>query len=207
MVDEFILFDDMQYTRRDWRNRNLIKTKDGLKWLTIPVEVKGKYYQKIKDTKVSSISWGEDHWKTIRHNYSAASHFREFRDIFEPLYCECQEEFLSRINYRFLKAICGILNINTKISWAMDYPLLEGKTERLIGLCKSAGAAHYLSGPAAKDYIDEKLFKKEGISLSYMDYSGYPPYSQLYGEFAHNVSIMDLLFNEGQQAKKYMKSF
>lgn len=208
MVDEFILYDDMQYTKRDWRNRNLIKTKDGLKWLTIPVEVKGKFFQKIKDTKISDGSWAREHWKTISYNYAAAPYFKSYQEPLEKAYAECEnEESLSTVNHKFLVLVCGWLGIKTKISWSMDYPLVEGKTERLVGLCKSAGADFYLSGPSAKDYIEEKFFQEAGIGLEYMDYSGYPAYTQLFGPFEHGVSILDLIFSEGPNAVKFMKSF
>ena len=208
MVDEFILYDDMQYTRRDWRNRNIIKTPQGPKWLTIPVDVKGKYHQKIKDTRIKDPAWAERHWKSITHNYARAGFFDEYREVFERLYAECEgEEYLSRVNYRFITAICEILGIRTEITWSMDYELVDGRTERLVGLCQSAGATHYISGPAARDYIEEDLFREAGIGLSYIDYSGYPEYRQLYGEFTHRVSVIDLILNEGPDAPKYMKSF
>ena len=206
-VDEFILYDDVQYTRRDWRNRNYIKTPKGLEWLTIPVDVKGKYHQRIRDTRVSEPGWAEGHWKSILHNYAKASHFPRYRPLFEELYLGCKEEYLSRINHRFMTAICDLLGIRTRITWSMDYALEEGKTERLVGLCKSAGAQHYLSGPSARDYMDESLFAREGIEVSYMDYSGYPEYTQLHGAFEHTVSVLDLLFNEGPDAPRFMKSF
>lgn len=207
MVDELILYDDMQYTRRDWRNRNYIKTQNGLMLLTIPVEVKGKYFQKIKDTKVSDSSWPKNHWMTIVHNYAKAKYFKEYQGILESLYIDCKEEYLSQINYRFISAICKLLGIDTKISWSMDYDLVEGKTERLVGLCKSTHATHYISGPSAKDYIVDELFQKEDVELSYMDYSNYPEYKQLFGQFEHGVSIIDLILNEGPNATKFMKSF
>jgi hypothetical protein len=207
LVDEFILFDDMQYTRRDWRNRNKIKTPDGPKWLTIPVEVKGKYFQAIKDTVISDPEWNHKHWRSIVHNYSKARYFNEYKDLLEELYLGSNDKSLSQINYRFLIAICEILGITTKVSWSMDYCLTEGKTERLIDLCKQADATEYLSGPAAKGYINEDLFKKEGIALRFMDYSGYPEYNQLYPPFDHYVSIVDLIFNEGPDAQKFMRSF
>ena len=207
LVDEFILFDDMQYTKRDWRNRNKIKTPDGLMWLTIPVKVKGRYYQKIKETAISDPQWDEKHWRSIVCNHSKAKYFTEYRELFEDLYLGCNETLLSRINYRFLTAICEILGIDTKLSWSMDYRLIEGKTERLVDLCKQAGATEYLSGPTAKGYIDEELFSEEGITLRYMDYSGYSEYNQLYPPFDHHVSIIDLIFNEGPDAPKYMRSF
>jgi hypothetical protein len=207
MVDEFILFDDVQYTKRDWRNRNKIKTPNGLKWLTIPVEVKGKYYQTIKDTVIGDPGWWKNHWLTIAHNYGKATYFNEFRGFFEKLYLGTDAKFLSLINYRFITAISELLGIETKISWSMDYKILDGKTERLVDLCKQTRATEYISGPSAKGYIDEELFKSERIAIRYMDYSGYSEYNQLYPPFDHFVSIIDLIFNEGPDAKKYMKSF
>jgi hypothetical protein len=207
LVDEFVLFDDMQYTRRDWRNRNLIKTRSGPHWLTIPVAVKGNYFQKIKDTQVSDAGWARRHWESILHNYSKATHFSRYRELFEHLYLGPQENFLSRINYIFLTAICKILGISTRISWSEEYTLVEGKTERLVGICKQAGATTYISGPSARDYIDETLFNNENISLEYTDYSSYPEYRQLFPPFEHGVSVIDLIFNEGPDAPKFMKSF
>ncbi len=207
MVDEFILFDDMQYTRRDWRNRNKIKTQHGIQWLTIPVEVKGKYYQKICETLVCDSKWGETHWKTILHNYSKAKFFAEYKDLFEELFLNSDEKYLSLINFRLLSTICKILGINTHISWSMDYEMIDGKTERLVHLCKQAKATEYLAGPASKNYIDENLFEEAKIKLSYIDYSGYPEYCQLFPPFVHEVSIIDLIFNEGHNTQKFMKSF
>lgn len=210
MVDEFILYDDMQYTRRDWRNRNKIMTKNGLLWLSIPVEVKGKFYQKINETKIVDISWVDNHWKSIQYNYAKTKYFSDYEKHIWEVYEACRkEEFLSHINYRFIKKICDILGIKTKISWSSDYHLVSGKTERLVGLVKEAGGDYYLSGPAAKDYIVDELFEQAGIKLEWMDYSGYPEYRQRGGGnvFEHGVSILDLIFNEGPYAKEYMKSF
>ncbi len=205
-VDEFILYDDMQYTRRDWRNRNLIKTPRGLEWLTIPVQVKGKYFQKINETRISDPDWAKTHWATIAHNYRKAKYFREYREFFEGLYLGCNEEYLSRINFRFIEGICRLVGIRTRLSWSMDYPLREGKTERLVGLCVGAGATDYLSGPSAREYMDERLFAEAGITVSYMNYAGYSEYTQLHGGFEHGVSIVDLVLNEGPNVMRYMKA-
>lgn len=207
LVDEFILLDDVQYTRRDWRNRNIIKTKNGPMWLTIPVKVDGKIPQRICETVVINSEWNHNHWKSIIHHNTKAKYFRDYKEVFEDLYLGSSEKMLSRINYRFLKAICDILNIKTKLSWSMDYGLFEGKTERLVSLCKKSDATEYLSGPAAKAYLNEELFRQEGITVRYMDYSGYLEYSQLYPPFEHQVSVIDLIFSEGPNASKYMKSF
>ncbi len=112
-VDEFILYDDVQYTIRDWRNRNIIKTAQGPKWLTIPVEVKGKYHQKIKDTAISDPGWARKHWATIVHSYSRAPYFAKYRELFENLYLGSEDKMLSGINHRFLSAICLLLEIGT----------------------------------------------------------------------------------------------
>lgn len=206
-VNELVLYDDVQFTKADWRNRNQIKTQGGVKWLTVPVEVKGKYSQKIKDTRISDPRWARKHWEAIRHSYSKAGCFKDFRELFEELYLTCNEEFLSRINFRFLEAVNRVLGIETRISWSSDYKLPEGKNERLISICKEAGATKYISGPVAKEYLDESVFQQEGIEVEWMDYSGYTEYRQLFPPFEHGVTILDLLFNEGSNAKTFMKSF
>lgn len=208
MADEFILYDDMQYTRRDWRNRNKIVTTKGLQWLSIPVVNKGRFFQKINETQVVDDHWADDHWKSICCNYARAKYFDVYAAQVRNLYDTCrQEKFLSRINYIFIRSICNILGIKTKISWSSDYGIVEGKTERLIDLVKKAGGDHYLSGPAAKDYIADTMFDEAGIELEWMDYTGYPEYHQLSDVFEHGVSILDLIFNEGPDTCKFMKSF
>jgi hypothetical protein len=207
LADEFILFDDAQYTRRDWRNRNKIKTPHGPEWLTIPVEVRGRYSQKIKDTVISDPQWNVKHWRAISLNYATARYFSEYKSFLEELYVGSSERYLSEINFRFLRALCSLLGINTKLSWSMDYRLVEGKTERLIDLCKQAGATEYLSGPVAKAYLDEDLFQAAHVKLSYMDYANYREYTQLYPPFDHAVSILDLILNTGPDAQRFLKSF
>ena len=206
-VDEFILFDDMQYTRRDWRNRNRIKTPQGVAWLTVPVEVKGRYHQAINETVVSDPRWRDTHWRTLEHNYARARCFQEYRAAIEELYRGSEETYLSRINHSFLTRIAELLGISTTLTWSSDYGVVEGKTERLVDLCQKAGATDYVSGPSAREYIDPAVFDAANIRLHYMDYSGYREYDQLYPPFEHGVSILDMLFNLGPDAPSYMKSF
>ncbi|MBK8982164.1 MAG: WbqC family protein [Ignavibacteria bacterium] len=207
LADEFVFYDDMQFTKRDWRNRNQIKTKDGVKWLTVPVDVKGKYFQKIRDTKISDPCWAQSHWETIVHNYSKAEYFKEYKDIFSELYLGREYEFISDVNYTFTNRICELLGIEKKIRLSEEFELLEDRTERLINICEKLGATDYYSGPAAKAYMDESKFENKNIKVHYFDYTGYPEYRQLHGEFTHAVSIIDLIFNEGPNAKKFMKTF
>jgi hypothetical protein len=164
--------------------------------------------QKINETKVTDKLWASKHFKTISQNYSKAKYFKEFAPIFERLYKDvADEELLSVINYKFIVAINDILGIKTKILKCEDFNLIEGQTSRLVRICKDTGATHYLSGPAAKDYLDESLFEKENIKVEWMSYSGYLEYEQLYPPFIHGVSIVDLIFNEGRNATKFMNSF
>lgn len=208
MVDKFILFDDAQFTKRDWRNRNRIKTKEGPQWITIPVEVKGKFHQKICQTKVSDPAWAERHWRTISLHYSRANYFDDLRTTFQDMYRQSAELlFLSDINLFFTQRICDMLKIRTVLQKSCDFHLIEGKTERLIDLCRQAGATDYFSGPTAKAYLEESRFREANIRVHYFDYQDYPTYRQLYGEFVHEVSIIDLLFNEGPNAIRYLKSF
>ena len=203
-VDEFILFDDVQFTKRDWRSRNRIKTADGPLWLSIPVRVKGRYLQAIKDTVVSDPAWNRIHWQTIRSHYAKAPCFRQFQDAFEDLFLGCDHASLSHINYRFTAGLCQMLGISTRLSWSMDYVTMPGQTERLVSLCQQAGATEYLSGPAARTYIDPLQFERAGITLSFFDYLGYPEYQQLHPPFDHFVSVVDLILNTGADAPAYM---
>lgn len=204
-VDEFIIYDDMQYTRRDWRNRNQIKTPQGLQWLTVPVIVKGKYHQKIRETEISNTEWASLHWKTLAQNYRRAAHFEEIASWLEPIYSEENFTHLSQLNRRLIEEICRYLGIKTAITNSWDYRVDEGKTERLASLCGQASGTEYISGPAAKDYIDEKIFFDKGIKLTWFDYAGYPEYPQLWGDFSHGVTILDLLFNCGGNSHRYMR--
>lgn len=204
-VDECILFDDMQYTRRDWRNRNRIKTPAGPLWLSVPVRVKGRYHQKIRDTEIDGRDWAAQHWRGLLQNYRRAPHFSEVAAWLEPLYLNMAHTHLSALNRTFIEAVCAYLDIPTRLTNSWDYVLKEGRTERLVDLCLQAGGDEYLSGPAARDYIEPAAFAARGVRLAWFDYQGYPSYPQLWGDFVHEVSILDLLFNCGRRAPAYMK--
>lgn len=204
-VDHFILYDTAQFTKNDWRNRNKIKTPRGLSWLTIPV--RHHFGQSIQETRISDRLWAKRHWDSLAQNYAGASHFREFSSVFKRLYNDvAAEELLSGVNHRFLTELNSILGIRTPMTWSRDWRLVDGQTERLVDLCRQVEADQYLSGPAAKGYIQEDLFEAAGIEVSYIDYSGYPEYRQLSPPFEHGVSILDLIFNEGPDAHKFMKN-
>ena len=204
-VDEFILLDDVQFTKRDWRSRNQIKTKDGLLWLSIPVQTKGRYRQSIMETTISDQTWSHRHWQTIRSAYARAPYFESYAPQLASLYEAPISDKLSQVNYSLLTTMCGAFGITTSISWSSDYLAGEGRNERLIDLCVKAGATEYLSGPTAREYLDERAFAAAGVAVQFADYSGYPMYSQPYPPFEHAVSALDLLFCTGPHALEYMK--
>jgi hypothetical protein len=203
-VDEFIFYDDVQYTKNDWRNRNRIKSAGGFIWLTIPVRQES-LSQKINETKVSQDNWAIKHWKSISLNYSKAAYFPRYKTLLEDFYSSVATNYLSEINRSAIELLNSLLGINTLLTSSSDYKLTEGKNERLIDLILQAGGTHYLSGPAAKDYINEDLFREAGITIEWMDYSGYKEYPQIHPPFEHAVSVLDLLMNTGPDAMKFMK--
>jgi hypothetical protein len=207
-VDEFVLYDEVQYTRQDWRNRNRIKTPNGTRWLTVPVTIDGLYNQRIDETLVADSRWATRHWDTIRQAYRRGPYFATYGTEIEAAYASCSDEpRLSAINRTLLEAVCRILGIETKLTWSTEYAAEGSRTERVISLCAQTGAGLYLSGPSARNYIDESLFERAGIELRYFDYQGYPEYPQLHPPFEHNVTVLDLLFNTGPDAPTLMKSF
>ena len=203
-VDTFVIYDEVQYTKNDWRNRNLIKTKNGLQWLTIAVKQE-RLTQAIYETEVSKTNWTKKHIGTLQANYAKAPFFKEYKDRIFDIY-EKASTNLSQINLDFIKEICGILGIETKIIDSRSLNLSGNKQERLILACEQLNADLYLSGPAAKSYIDETLFADKNIKVEWMDYSNYKVYNQLYPPFEHGVSVLDLIFNEGPNSRKYLKS-
>jgi hypothetical protein len=204
-VDAFVLLDDVQYTRRDWRNRNLIKTKTGLKWLSIPVDVKGKFLTAIKDVETAGTAWRVDHWRQITEAYSKCRYFAALRHHFENLYLNDHETNLSTINFKFIALINSLLEMRTPVHQSMQFNAPQEKSERLLHICKALGADEYVSGEAASGYLNVALFNENNIQVRWTDYSGYPEYQQLYPPFEHGVSIIDLLFNEGTQVHHLLK--
>ncbi|MCB0335233.1 MAG: WbqC family protein [Bdellovibrionales bacterium] len=205
--DYFMLYDCVQYTRRDWRNRNQIKTPQGPKWLTIPVNVKGKFNAPINAMEVADHEWAEQHWNMIRHNYRQAPCFSELENFFCNLYeLAAKETLLSKVNYLFLSEICRKIGITTPFYFSEDYELKDDKNERLVSLCKQLQVTNYISGPAAKDYLDVGAFDNEGISVEWFNYGTYPDYPQQHGPFTHAVSIIDLMMAVGDQTLSFIEN-
>ncbi|NEN23403.1 WbqC family protein [Cryomorpha ignava] len=197
--DVFVLYDDMQYTKRDWRNRNKIKTPNGLIWLTIPVNVKGNYYQKISETRISEPGWAKKHLRSIELNYKKAACFDSVFPIIESWYNEVENfEFLSEVSHFFLENVCNQFGIQTQLVNSSKYDIKGSKTDALISVLEQIGNVDtYISGPAAKDYMEMDEFAKRNIEVEWMNYGAYPAYRQLHNGFEHRVSIIDLVLNSG----------
>ena len=206
LADEFILLDDVQYTQRDWRNRNRIKTSNGTTSLTVPVEVKGKHGQLINRTTASDPGWAGRRLASFQRSYRAAPCYDQYGRWLAELYNSCTAQRISDIDEHFIRGICAALGLNIPITRASDYSVRGRKSERLLALCRQASADVYPSGPAARGYLDTDLFLRHGIQVRWMDYSGYRPYRQMYGEFVPDVTILDLILNEGPNAPSFLKS-
>ena len=206
-ADLFIFYDDVQYDKRGWRNRNQIKTSRGKTWLTIPVYSHGAQTDHIPINQIKIVldnSWNQDHWKTLQLAYARAPFFPDYVSLLEEFYTR-QDEFLADYTIDFTIALARALGINhTRFMRSSSLQADQAKTDRLIAVLKAVGADHYISGPSAKDYIEEEKFRQAGIELEYMVYN-YPEYPQLYPPYDPQVSILDLLFMTGPQALQYIQ--
>lgn len=202
-VDTFIFFDDVQFTTRDWRTRNRIKTAQGLQWLSIPVG--NRRDLRICDVRIEEPGWQRKHWSSIYHSYRRAAYFRTYCDVFERLYLEQTWGSLSELNQELTRLIAkDLLGLGTEFRDSREFTAEGRKQDRLISLLKAMGATHYVSGPSARDYIQPEGFAREGIGLSFHDYPDYPQYPQFHPPFEHAVSILDLLFHMGPDAGHYI---
>lgn len=201
-VDTFIFYDDVQFTYQDWRSRNRVIANGAPTWLTVPTG--GNIKRLINEVELADSGWQKKHWSTIRHAYTKSRHFREYSALAEDLYLGTSWKSLSEMNQTFTRRIAGALGIRTEFRDSLEFNASGGKLDRLIDLLVKAGATHYLSGPAARSYIDPQRFDEAGIKLEYKDYAGYPEYRQLSHEFEHAVSVLDMLFNVGADAPHYI---
>lgn len=202
-VDVFVFFEDVDFTKRDWRTRNKIKTPEGEVWLSIPVK-KSSRGTKIYEIEISQeTNWQEKHYQTIVQYYKKVKFFSEYKWLLDKIYLEKKWENLSEFNIYVNTLIARELGIKTEFINSKDLETNGTKDDKLIEIIKKLDGDFYLSGPAAKDYIVNEKFKKEKIELAYIEYK-YPEYTQLYGEFNHYITILDVLFNCGKEAPKYI---
>ena len=203
-VDLFIFHDDLQYTKNDWRNRNKIKTNQGAIWITVPVNY-NLTSQLISETRIDySHNWVQKHINQFEQWYAKAPFYRDYSDELFGL-LTMQYQTISKLNITFCRWVMEKLGIKTPTRLSSAFQAQGTKTTKIVNLLKIISANFYLSGPTAKGYLNESLFRENSIGLEYKSYD-YPAYPQLWGEFISEVTVLDLLFNTGPEARNYLKS-
>lgn len=201
--DIFVFLDHVQFTKNDWRNRNQIKTASGAQWLTIPC---GKNISRnINQVMIKSPHWAQTHWKTLIQNYAKTAFFDCYKEMFEELYLSWSEPVtLSEVNQSIIKMIAhDILNLGCQFYSSDEFVTSNRRVDRLVEIVMAVGGDTYLSGPAAKSYLDLSLFRDNNISVSFANYPFYGPYTQQHGEFIPNLSMIDALFNLGEDSRDF----
>ena len=202
--DKFVLLDDVQYTRRDWRNRNKVRVKEGWVWLTVPVQQKSRFSQSLLETRIdNSVSWRRKHLETLRQHYCKAPFFEKYFPRCQQIY-EKDWEFLFDLCLETIQFLKEEMGIETPLLRSSEMKLSGEKTERLVSICRELGATHYLSGESGSDYISQEDFSNPGIELEYQNYE-HPVYPQRYPGFVPHLSTIDLLFNCGEQSLSILK--
>jgi hypothetical protein len=194
--DIFVLYDDVQFEKGSWRNRNRIKTPNGPQWLTVPVLLKGQGLPLIKDVAInSSESWQKKHIRAITQNYSKSPFLGRYgEDLFEML--DRPWRFLIDLDLELVNWLTEQLGISTQMVLASALGVHGSNVQRLINIIQSLGGDHFYEGSAGQSYIDVGVFEEAGISVSFQEYN-HPRYPQLYGDFISHLSVIDLLFNCG----------
>jgi hypothetical protein len=197
--DVFVVYDDVQYDKHSWRNRNRIKTARGAQWLTVPVAVHGKNKPLISDVVIDDKQrWPRKHLESLRQNYSHAPYFSQYITIFEELYAR-EWTRLIELNHAFLIALCGALGLDREIRFSSELGVPGTSVDRLVGICRAVGADCFYEGAAGRDYIDDSQFTAAGLRIEYQDYR-HPEYPQFHGAFEPFLSVVDLLFHCGPRS-------
>jgi len=206
MADLFVIYDSVQYTKGDWRNRNRIATRDGSLWLTIPVETAGKFDQTIHEVRVQDNRWARKHWATISQNFARRRFFADYREDWAAAYSAARDlRWLHEVNTHFLTIVAGHLGIATPLVNDREFSLEpDTPTGRLVQICKRADADRYVTGPSALNYLEIKRFHDCGIAVDVIDYGHYPEYEQGAKSFEHGVSALDLLASVGLNASSHL---
>lgn len=201
-VDEFVFLDVVQYTKNDWRNRNRIKTAHGPRWLTIPLGA--HEHRRICDVELPAGNWVREHWRRLELSYASTPYFELYRAPLQDIYLGREWRFLSDLNQHLIRTIAQWLGITTRFRDLRELVLSGRRQERVLEILQHTGADLYVSGPSARSYIDPQRFVEAGIELRWKEYGDYPEYPQLHPPFAHEVTVLDLLFHTGPEAPRYI---
>jgi hypothetical protein len=201
--DVFVLYDDVQFEKGSWRNRNRIKSPQGPVWLTVPVLLKGRGFPLIKDVKInSSIPWSKKHIKTITQNYAKAPFFEAYCDGFFAI-LERPFKYLIDLDLELISWLAYQLNITTPMVLSSELAIHGSRTQRLIDIIRTLDGNVFYEGSAGSNYINVDEFRDAGIDVVFQDYQ-HPVYPQLYGDFVSHLSTLDLLLNCGREGLKIL---
>jgi hypothetical protein len=204
-VDLFIFYDDVQYTKNSWRNRNLIKSPHGLEWLTIPVGQ--SIHRLISEVALDNGSWQESHFRKVSLNYKSRMHLKICKNLLNFLYVDTKWSGLSEFNQASITWISReIFEIRTEFDTSVNYELTGKGQERLLQLLRAVGATNYISGPSGKNYLRERDFLDHKIELRYFEYPSYPKYEQVFPPFRAGASVIDLILCLGDESKEYFRN-
>ena len=202
-VDELVFLDDVQYTRQDWRNRNRIKTARGAEWISIPVGTDLR--RRICDVRLPSEGWAAQHWSKLEDAYERAPYFETYRPLLEDIFLRRRWQFLSELNQHLTRTIAhDILGLSTRFLDSREFDIEAPRQDRLLEILRRTGATIYVSGPAAKAYLEPDRFAAAGFEVVWKDYGGYPEYAQFHPPFEHAVTVLDLVFHTGPDAPRYI---
>ena len=201
-ADTFVFYDDVQFSVQSWQQRNKIKSANGsCMWLSVPIVRNSR--QKINEVRINKASdWRKKHWESIYQSYAKAPFFEKYAPILKGVY-ENEWEYLVDLNITLIKKITEILGLKTQFIVSSELNVEGVKTERLVNILKKIGADEYITGPGAKDYIEVNSFKENDIKLYWYEYQ-HPVYPQIRGDFIPCLSAIDLLFNTGGEAIRYI---
>jgi len=202
--DLYCFFDIVQYQRKDYNNRNKIKTHNGPIWLTVPVKSSGRLNSKINDIEIINNGWSKKHIRSIELNYRKSKYFDKYFDEIKSILTK-DYDYLTDLNYSILKYALSVFNIETKIIKASDYNFYGTKSNLVLDMCKKLSADTYIFGKQGKDYADIDSFIENSITPVFQDYC-HPVYKQLHGNFVPNMCFIDLLFNVGKDSYSAMMS-
>lgn len=203
-ADVVVFLDDVQYTRRDWRNRNLIRSSKGPRWITIPVRTSSRFSARICDIEVDDDAWQRSHLSILDHTYENFDQYYPIRDTVKSMYQQTiGYTKLSETNQQITQNLFEILDVRVDTHDSREFPTHEDPTERLIGICLALGASHYISGPAAKNYLVEERFEEQGLQVTWFDYGGLLPIrSEI--SIGTELSIVDLLSVAGSSEARLL---
>jgi len=204
--DLFVLLDNTQFRKNYFQNRNRIRTANGWTWLTVPILSKDRTTQQINEVEINNLTdvkWQKKHWKTIEQNYGKAPYFNEYKDIFSKFYLKKWTK-LADININFIYTIKEILSIKTEIVIGSSLSVVGERSDLLLDICKKVGATTYLSGRFGKDYLEVSKFSQENIKVIFQEFN-HPVYNQVFNPFIPEMSIIDVIFNEGEKSLTLVK--